>query len=212
MWRTYLNLEAVLYLIGITLSFFIWGSVFYNLLWFIFLAITIFIFREKKSRVKDNTIQSEELLVSPVNAKVVKIISSKEDGAQLLLRMGWTQEIGIYLPADCEIVNVSKIRGKSLFRFSGQDKVKSNVKTAYQYFVELQTKNKKFVRLRLFKCLLGLRPSLSVLGGDLGRSGARVGFIPFGGLVQVNFDSVADILVREEDELVAGETLIARLK
>ncbi|MFZ4714016.1 MAG: hypothetical protein ACOYL6_09905 [Bacteriovoracaceae bacterium] len=212
MLRSYLNLEAIVYLVLITLGFFIWGGLLSNVIWFLLLAGIIFSFRQNKSRVKDNTIQGEELLLSPVNAKVVKVISSKEEGAGIILRVGWVQEIGVYLPADSVILNVAKIRGKSFWRFSSYENLKVVSKTAYQYFVELQTKNKKFVRLRLYKCILGLRPSLSVLGGDVGKSGAMLGFIPLGGTVHVSFDSMADILVQENDFVVAGETLIARLK
>jgi phosphatidylserine decarboxylase len=196
----------------ITIGFFIWGNLLANLIWFIFIAGIIFVFREKRSRLKDNTIQGEELLLSPVNAKVIKITSSKETGAEIILRMGLKEEIGFYLPIDSTVLNVVKIRGRSISRFIQLDRLKKVSNSAYQYFVELQTKNKKFVRLRLYKCLFGLRPSLSILGGDLGKSGARLGFIPFGGLVSISFDSMADILIQENDRVVAGETLIARLR
>jgi hypothetical protein len=212
MLRSYLNLEAFVYLVLATFAFFIWGSLLANLGWFIFLAGVIFVFRQKRSRLKDNTIQGEELLLSPVNAKVIKISSSLETGAEIILRMGFKEEIGFYLPTDSTILNVSKVRGKSISRFTKLEQLKKVSTTAYQYFVELQTKNKKFVRLRLYKCLFGLRPSLSILGGDLGKSGARLGFVPFGGLVSISFDSMADILIQENDTVVAGETLIARLR
>jgi phosphatidylserine decarboxylase len=212
MLRSYLNLEAFVYLVIITVGFFIWGNLLATLIWFIFLAGIIFVFREKRSRLKDNTIQGEELLLSPVNARVIKITSSKETGAEIILRMGLKEEIGFYLPIDSTVLNVVKIRGRSISRFIQLDRLKKVSNSAYQYFVELQTKNKKFVRLRLYKCLFGLRPSLSILGGDLGKSGARLGFIPFGGLVSISFDSMADILIQENDRVVAGETLIARLR
>ena len=146
MLRSSLNLEAFVYLVIITVVFFIWGNLLATLIWFILLAGIIFVFREKRSRLKDNTIQGEELLLSPVNARVIKITSSKETGAEIILRMGLKEEIGFYLPIDSTVLNVVKIRGRSISRFIQLDRLKKVSNSAYQYFVELQTKNKKSAR------------------------------------------------------------------
>lgn len=209
--RSYLNAEATLYLILISVLVFIFGGLLANFSWYLILALVIFCFRQKKIKYKDNTIQTEELLVSPFNGKVARI-QVNDEGTQITIVQPWFREIGLYLPMDCEIINVLKIRGNSFFRYSNLDKLKNASKPYYEYFMELQTKNKKFVKLRMFKCFAGLKPSLSVLGGDRGKTAARYGFFPFGGTMVMIFGHGSDILVNENENVIAGETLIARLK
>lgn len=209
--RSYLNTEATLYLILISICVFIFGGLLANLIWYLILAGIIFCFRQKKLKYKDNTIQAGELLVAPLNGKIARI-QVNDEGTQITIVQPWFREIGLYLPMDCEVTNVLKIRGSSFFRYSELSKLKGLGKTYYEYFMELQTKNKKFVKLRMFKCFAGLKPSLSVLGGDRGKTGARYGFFPFGGTMIMIFGNGSDILVNENDNVIAGETLIARLK
>lgn len=209
--RSYLNTEATLYLILISIVVFIFGGLLANLIWYLIFAAVVFCFRQKKLKHKDNPIQAEELLVSPLNGKVVKI-QVNDEGTQITIVQPWFREIGLYIPLDCDVINVLKIRGSSFFRYSNLEKLRAQGKTYYEYFMELQTKNKKFVKLRMFKCFAGLKPSLSVLGGDRGKTGARYGFFPFGGTMVMIFGHGSDILVRENENVIAGETLIARLK
>lgn len=209
--RSYLNTEATLYLILISAVVFIFGGLLTNLTWYLILAGTIFCFRQKKLKYKDNSIQADELLVAPFNGKVARI-QVNDEGTQITIIQPWFREIGLYLPMDCDVINVLKIRGSSFFRYGDLEKLKNLSKTYYEYFIELQTKNKKFVKLRMFKCFGGLKPSLSVLGGDRGKTGARYGFFPFGGTLIMIFGHGSDILVSENENVIAGETLIARLK
>lgn len=211
MFRSYLNREAGIYLFVISLIFIFKGTLFANFTWFILLSLVIFIFRQNRINLLDNTIQGIDLIVSPLNG-VVRQIIKEGNTTHILFKLSYFQEIGLYTPVDSEVAEVKKQRGPSFFRWGNFSKLKSNFESHYQFVVDLKTNSNLVVQLRIFKCLFGLKPSLSILGGDKTQKGARIGFIPFGGSILLSLPSEVEFLIKENDQVVAGETLICRLK
>jgi hypothetical protein len=212
MFRSYLNREAAIYLGLISLLFIFKGGIFANFLWFLFLSLVIFIFRQNRINLLDNSIQGTDLLVSPVNGTIQKFIREDNGLTHLLIKIDLLQEIGIYLPVESEILDVKKTRGKSILRWSKPLLFLNQKDQIYHFHVELKTQAEKLIQMEIFKCFLGIKPSLSILGGDRGQKGARMGFMPFGGTVLLTFSSEVEFLINEKDQVVAGETLICRLK
>ena len=63
--------------------------------------------------------------------------------------------------------------------------------------------------MTFFKCRLGLWPELIVMPGDKGGRRVNIGYFPFGGTVMLYLPKKYEILIKSNDEVLAGETILA---
>ena len=119
----------------------------------------------------------------------------------------WWKEMGIYLPLSCEIKNLLVLKGQSFFRYFKAVEV---IGTKEGKGVSLALDNRgESLGLTFFKCKFGLWPELLVIPGDRGGRRVNIGYFPFGGTVMLYLPKKYEILVKSNDEVNAGETIIA---
>lgn len=173
----------------------------------------LYLFRRKKGVFKENPSITEGVLYSPTNGKIIKVLPKSEhpklggDLTEILVRIPWHAEYGIYLPFTSEVRDLLPIRGREFFRFSKDRNIKFSDRAGV--FLSLENQKGDEIGLQLLKCPTGLWPEIKVMPGDRGKRQANVGLLPFGGTLALYIPDKYEILVQEGQEVVAGESLIA---
>lgn len=148
------------------------------------------------------------IVLAPISGKVKSVYEVDqhdffgEDLQAIELVMPFFTEYGVYLPVKGEILEVRHSSGKSRFRYSKERKDE----TLGTLFLLGEEKLK--VGLELQKCPLGMLPQSYGITGDAGATGARLGYIVFGGTVIVYVKDFK-IEIKVGDQVQAGETVIA---
>jgi len=183
----------------------------------LFYIITLVIFRRKHSPYKDNVVnRSEDMVYAPANARIVSVKKSVDHvifGKNLIeIQMGipWWSEAGLYLPVKSEVKDFQFKDGKSVFRFNSKPLADQSNISLSGISLSLETTKNQFIGIQLIKCVLGQWPELIVMPGDKGKERANIGFFPFGGTVVLFLPDNYDILTKENNEVIAGETVIAK--
>jgi len=115
--------------------------------------------------------------------------------------------MGVYMPLSSEIKTLLVLKGQSFFRTQIAEEV---IGTKEGKGVTLALDNRgESIGLTFFKCKLGLWPELMVMPGDRGGRRVNIGFFPFGGTVMLYLPKKYEILMKINDEVIAGESIIA---
>lgn len=195
--------------------FFLWAFSFYKILTMTFLAyIVLYIsLRRNRNDFRDDPIVTKGVIFAPANGKIIHIENNVSHGmygdqmVEVQIMIPWWKEMGVSMPLSAEIKTLLVLKGQSFFR--------------YHYAVEkIGTKDGKGVALALdnrgetvgltfFKCKLGLWPELMVMPGDRGGRRVNIGYFPFGGTVMLYLPKKYEILLKINDEVTAGETILA---
>lgn len=175
-----------------------------------------FLFRKNRNDFRDDTTVTQGVVFSPVNGKVMSVnkhVFHPHYGKNLIeiqLSIPWWKEMGISLPWSCEVKDMFVSEGPSFFRYLNyREKIKEREYGALN--LELENKGQR-LGLVFIKCILGFWPEIGVMPGDRGSRWVNIGFFPYGGTVILYLTENYDILVKENDEIVSGNTMIAALK
>lgn len=197
------------------LFFFFWLFGFYKTLVFtvVIYAALYVILRKNRNDFRDDPVTTRGVIFSPANGKIIHIehnVSHGLYGEQLIeiqIMISWWKEMGIFLPLSCEIKNLLVLKGRSFLRTR---KAFYELGSAEGKGVSLALDNRgESVGLSFYKCKLGLWPELMVMPGDRGGRRVNIGFFPFGGTVMLYLPQKYEILIKTNDEVTAGETILA---
>ncbi|MGZ3789311.1 MAG: phosphatidylserine decarboxylase [Bacteriovorax sp.] len=197
------------------LFLFFWLFGLYKILLILVLAYALLyvVLRKNRNDFRDDPTSTRGVIFSPSNGKIVHIehnVSHGLYGDQLIeiqIMIPWWKEMGIFLPLSCEIKNLLVLKGQSFFRYK---KVVEVIGSKEGKGVSLALDNRgENLGITFFKCKLGLWPELMVMPGDRGGRRVNIGYFPFGGTVMLYLPKKYEILVKTNDEVNAGETIIA---
>lgn len=174
-------------------------------------AFALLFFRRKAGVFKENLSITDGVLYAPSNGKVIGIFPEVEHPTfgkgltEVVIRIPWNVEYGIYLPFTSEVIDLVSERGRSHFRYSAEKKFLARAGLV----VTLRDLKGDEIGLQLIKCPLGLWPEIKVMPGDRGKRQANIGLLPFGGTLVLYIPNKYEILIQVGQELMAGESLIA---
>lgn len=161
-------------------------------LFIILLALHFFLyvlFRKTPNRFRDNPVVTTGVVFSPCNGKISSIIYTEDCIKIEISVMPW-KEMGIFLPISSEIKNFWRSKKEVI--------------------LELDSRN-DIIEMHFFKRLLGFWPELIVMAGDKGGRQVNIGFFPLGGIVVLYLPKKYEILIKDFNKAIAGETIIAIL-
>ncbi len=203
--RTYLSNNFVRFFWLIFLLT-IWLRYWWSFLILIFFGYLVFgVFRKKVNKKVDLT---SNRFMAPVYGQVVNIFFKPElsrIGIKLVLPS--KQEYGLYLPMQGEIINIERHKSQRGWRFTKNFKNILKKGTVFS----MKSGNNVTWEFQLIPCWFGLKPILYVLNGDSGKSGANLGFFPFGGSVVVYLPNECKVMVKAGDLVRPHETVLATL-
>lgn len=195
--------------------FICWVMAYYKALAFLFVAYIILYISLRKNRndFRDDPMITKGVIFSPANGRIIHIeqnVSHGMYGDQLMevqILIPWWKETGVSMPLSAEIRTLLVLRGQSFFRYKKAEEV---IGTQEGKGVALALDNRgETVGLTFFKCKLGLWPELMVMPGDRGGRRVNIGYFPFGGTVMLYLPKKYEILFKINDEVTAGETILA---
>jgi uncharacterized membrane protein len=197
------------------LFFILWIFGLYKILLVLFLAYIILYLSLRKDRndFRDDPVVTKGVIFAPANGKIVHIEHNVSHGmygdqmVEIQIMIPWWKETGVSLPLSSEIRTLLVLKGQSFFRYHKAVEV---IGTKEGKGVALALDNRgETVGLTFFKCKLGLWPELMVMPGDRGGRRVNIGFFPFGGTVMLYLPKKYEILMKINDEVNAGESILA---
>jgi phosphatidylserine decarboxylase len=197
------------------LFFIFWFFSLYKILTVVMIIYIVLyvVLRKSRNDFRDDPITTRGVIFSPANGRIINIepnVSHGMFGEQLVeiqIMVPWWREMGIVLPLSSEIKNLLLLKGQSFFRYKKAAEILGS-KEGKGVGLELSNRGES-IGLTFLKCKLGLWPELLVMPGDRGGRRVNIGFFPFGGTVMLYLPKKYEILVRENDEVNAGETIFA---
>lgn len=193
----------------------LWVSGLYKtllILIFVYLALYILLRRSRNDFRDDHTV-TKGLIFSPANGKVIHIEHNVSHGiygdqlVEIQILVPWWKEMGIYMPLSAEVKSLLVLKGRSFFRYMKTEEI---IGTNLGKGVSLSLDNRgESIGMTFFKCRLGLWPELIVMPGDRGGRRVNIGYFPFGGTVMLYLPKKYEILIKSNDEILAGETILA---
>ena len=143
---------------------------------------------------------SEKLLIlSPISGKALQAKIVDENKIELKMKM--FTGFGIYMPISGEVID-----------FKEEFLEKNKFITSYNCSLTLEDSHNNIFVLS-FKAKLQLfRPRIAVRVGDMGRLGATIGFLPFGGKVSLDFDKKLKVTFQDYKRVTATQTVIANIE
>lgn len=161
-------------------------------------AILILIFRSSRKDLREDSSISDDIILSPVNGRVVKITKSVahdffgEDYTCVVVSVPFWKELGLFFPATSEIEDVQASCEKCL-----------------DHLVKFKLSSGLEIGLGVGQNMLRILPKIVVLPGDRGKQKMNFGYLPFGGEIKVYIPSSLEVLINEKDEVVAGQGVLA---
>jgi hypothetical protein len=157
---------------------------------FVTLHLCLYIlFRKTPNRFRDDPVPTTGVVFSPCNGKIISCIDS-DQYTQLEISMLPWKEMGIFLPISSEVKNLWGAKKEVI--------------------LELESRN-DVIELHFKKRIFGFGPDLIVRAGDKGARQVNIGFFPLGGTVVLYLPKKYEILVKNLNDVIAGETIIAVL-
>lgn len=189
MFKSYLPAKFNTWLIAFQVISLLLGA--YNIFMTIFvLHLFLYVlFRKTPNRFRDNPVVTTGVIFSPCNGKI-NSIAYTEDCIKIKISVMPWKEMGIFLPLSAEI--------KNLWR------------STKEVILELDSRN-DIIEMHFFKRFFGFWPELIVMAGDRGGRQVNIGFFPMGGIVVLYLPKKYEILIKDFNNVIAGETIIAVL-
>jgi hypothetical protein len=208
--KFFISNERFVFLMIITFILMFFFSFSTLVLWLVCLSFFLYLLRRNKINYKDLYHPSSEVVISPVNGiikSIYKKISLEEQGLWqcVEVEMPYFSEWGIYFPMVAEVYHTEKQSSERLFRFNKIDFRKKYSENRLQFMGRTGHQ----VVLSLLPCPTSMRPRVWVEAGDRGRLGACAGFFPLGGTIAIYLPLECNILVSVDDQIVAGDTVLA---
>jgi phosphatidylserine decarboxylase len=189
MFKSYLPAKFNTWLISFQLFSLLFGA------YILFSAVAIFhiclyvLFRKTPNRFRDDPVVTTGVVFAPCNGKIIAVHQNEENIQIEISILPW-REMGIFLPMSSEI--------KNLWR------------TKKEVVLELDSRS-DLIGMHFIKRVLGLWPELIVTPGDKGGRQVNIGFFPFGGTLVLYLPKKYEILIKNFNEVIAGETIVAVL-
>ncbi|OUR98952.1 hypothetical protein A9Q84_05940 [Halobacteriovorax marinus] len=161
-------------------------------------SIFLIIFRRVRKDLREDSNSSAGVIFSPVNGRVVKIVKNTEHSffgksyTSILIQVPFWKGLGLFFPVTSEI----------------QD-VKTSFESCPDHLVKFKLASGLEVGFSVGLNILRLVPQIVVLPGDRGKQKMNFGYLPFGGSVKVYIPSSLEVLINENDEVVAGQGILA---
>lgn len=177
-----------------------------------FIVFTFVFFRDPERTVPQKVIEDESYIIAPADGKVVNI----EEEVEKYYLKGESKRISVFLsPIDVH-VNRTPAKGEIEFYeyFEGDYLVAFHPKSSeLNEHSRIGLKN-KYGKV-YFKQIVGLlarRIVCDVRVGDKLEAGDKIGMMKFGSRMDIAISPDSEIFIKVGDRVVAGETIIARLK
>ncbi len=178
--------------------------------------VILFLFRKNLKKLYKEINSSKGLIFSPVFGKLLKIktnVTHKVFGQNLIelrfcIPIG--SEMGLYLPTECEISDLTLKYGTTINRFA--DIPGQEIETLDVPLLKIKNKQNEIIGMQFVECVYGFYPHFYILPGDRGQALANFGYFPFGGTVLLYLPGNYEILVKENSRVSPKDVLIANLK
>lgn len=178
------------------------------ILWLLMAISFIFLFRKDKVTYKNSLSNAVDIVLAPVSGKISKI--TEVDGQQIVrvVTPPWGP-YGLYLPFSSEVIGSQFIEGKKIWRGSKILKLQGDTE---RFSIEFQNKLGHKASIETYTCLVGGSADIWLRAGDKGRSSACFGYVPFGGSLVIKVPKDSELLVKENEKIKAGSTILAGIK
>lgn len=206
------------YIISVIISLALWGLGFYKFLALYLLVVIMvsFFHRRISPHHQEDYFLKEGVFYAPVNGRVKSIKQGVEhpkfgkDLTEVTFTISWLREAGLYFPTGSEVLELFYEKGKSFFRYFF-DIEHSALEKYSGVYLKLKSTNseQKEYGIQVVKCILGSWPKVRVVPGDRGRAQVNFGFLGLGGTVLLYLPSQCEILVKNSQLAIAGQTIIA---
>lgn len=207
--RIFLKKDSVIKIVLLSLVFLLILPVGYFFLWLLFCSAFVFLFRKNKVTYKNSLSNTVDIVLSPVSGEVTEVFTNEQNEQYIKITIPLWGPFGIYLPYSSEIVNSQKITGKKIWRGSKLSKLQDD---AAGFLIEFQNKLGHKTAIESYNCIAGGRPDIWVRAGDKARASACFGVMPFGGSLIVKLPNHSEVLVKENEKIKAGLTILAGIK
>lgn len=204
----FISKDIFIFLIIISILVIFFASFSWLVLWFLVLSSYFYIFRKNKVIYKDTLSNSTEIILSPINGKVIAI-NEGSLGKRIKIAMEYKRNFGLYLPYSGEITKVDIVNGKKSWRSSKQDGFED---TFAKTRIEFKNKMGNKIILDLIGSHFGAQAKIWLKIGDKGRASANFGYVPFGTSLILTLPEQSNTLVTVGDKVIASSTIIAGLK
>lgn len=205
-------------MLSLFVALMLWSLGLYKLLAVVvfIIIITAFFTRRISPHHREDYFLKEGVFYSPVNARVKSINHGiehpkfGEDLTEVVFTISWFREAGLYLPTASEVLELFYEKGKGFFRYFFD--IEHDLLDKYSG-VSLRLKSTgsdhKEYGIQVIKCFLGSWPKVRVIPGDRGSAQVNFGFLGLGGTVLLYLPSQCEILVKNGQLAIAGQTIIA---
>ena len=173
----------------------------------------IILFRKSNSSHKSDPAFKQGIVYAPVNGKIAQTFKLKEKNQNVvkIIIHPWS-ETGIYLPVTSEVQDFLLTGQKPLFRYKKKKADEIYNGDLDKLSLTLRDINSNLIKLEFIRCILGALPKIIAVPGDRGKHQANIGHFPFGGTLLLYLPENYEIMVKEKDRIIAGETLLAGIR
>jgi len=189
-----------------------WVSSIFICLGVLLISFTLWFFRDPDRTIPEKVLNDESLVLAPADGKIVQIKKINED---VFLKQNAVQ-ISIFLsPLDVHVNRVPISGVVKYFKYNPGDYIiATNPKSSEQNeqtHIGMENSSGKI----FFKQIVGIvarRLVWDINVGDKLKAGQRFGMMKFGSRMDVILPEDSEIYIKEGQSVVAGETIIARLR
>ncbi len=214
MLKTYLSKK--IHTICIFSIFFAWLLGTHFFLFFIAFSYTclLFLFRQHSIPLQNNNAIKQNTVYSPVNGHIISIKKNVDHAFfgknlhEIRMSIPWWKEFGITLPFASGVKDLIMNKGRSFYRFYRKELPSQEIQTIPSLIILLGDSQSNILGIQLIKCPLGMWPKVKILPGDRAECLANIGYFPFGGSLLLYLPSEYEILISENDEVMARNTAI----
>ncbi len=200
--RFFIFKDTIFFFVAVTFIIFYFFSFNIILTWFLYLSVYFTLYRRKKINYKDRIREASNFLVSPVNGKILSIDTNStldgfsEGSKRIRIKINPFDEWGVYFPFSSVVEGFYENLDKN--------------KTTNSILLK-NTSNQK-VMLQAIPSLFGLKGNFWVNSGDIGKACSCLGYLPFGGVVELVVEGESDFMVSTGERVNAGDTVLATIK
>ncbi len=184
------------------------SNIYFLFLWIALFGVTLFLFRKKKINHLEDQITTQGTIFAPVSGSVFDIWVDDSGDTNVTLLTNLFDHYGIYMPCSGSVVDLSFFKDQYIYRVFNRDTYKKD-KAIAKIIVKDSLENE--IEMSFIRFFTSRRPELVVLPGDKGRRMANLGYIPFGGLTTIRIPEKYEVVVSNNDNVYATDSIIARI-
>ena len=171
----------------------------------------LFISRRQTRTIQDTARLDSEIFIAPITGKIEKIEIYQNEQLYIKIRMSLFGGWGLYLPLNSEMKHLRIKEGDHVLQNSLDVQV-AKIESYHRTEIELFSARSRNYLMYCLHPSVDRLPKIWMKSGDKGVGAACFGFFPFGGWVFVVLPKNSDLLVVENEHIVAGESVIAVIK